>query len=191
MNNGFQVVKKKGIRKPVARHKEMLCRNIIFNGICDYGSKCLFAHSLEEQNLSEINEQSYDMILKDIDLSEIDLVKDKELYNNLLKLTNVCESCINNKCQGGMNCRNGVCRLEYKICYNDLVFGNCINKACNGVHLTKKGLIPYTKRTYIKNHNMNRLNIIENLYKNGKDLDDDFFNDEVVDDTRNISIFDL
>lgn len=123
-------------------YKKILCKNINNVGKCIYNNKCLYAHSLEEQNVDSIRILAYDMIKKDDDLSHIDLSKNKHLYNNLLSLTKECQQCLDRKCTGGYNCKHGVCDKNYVICQIDLNKGTC-EGGCKKIHLTEKGLIPY------------------------------------------------
>lgn len=123
-------------------YKKILCKNINNIGKCIYNNKCLYAHSLEEQNVEPIRVQAYNMIKKNEDLSQIDLSKSKHLYNNLLSLTKECQLCLDKKCTGGYNCKHGVCEKKYMICQTDLNKGTCDGN-CGKKHLTEKGLIPY------------------------------------------------
>jgi len=123
-------------------YKKILCKNINNVGKCIYNNKCLYAHSLEEQNVEPIRILAYDMIKKDENLSHIDLSRNKYLYNNLLSLAKECEICLDKKCTGGYNCKHGTCDKKYTICQIDLNKGTCDEK-CGKIHLTKKGLIPY------------------------------------------------
>ena len=112
-------------------------------GRCNYGDKCLFAHSLEEQYIEPYRKQIYDILNSSNSLEELDLKKDYNIYKTLLELTTICDSCIKKECKGGYNCKHGACKYEYQICINDLNYGNCSNKDCVKLHLTKRGLKPY------------------------------------------------
>lgn len=127
--------------------KKILCYNIITWGKCNYGNKCMYAHSLDEQNIIPIRSKIYDM-LKDnkSKLDDLDLIEDNDMYENLCQLTKVCTSCEKHNCSGGYNCRNGSISKDYKICYDNLVYGNCKYSKCNFIHLTDRGLIPYLKQ---------------------------------------------
>jgi len=189
----FHLVKKKEFKKmPIygTRTKEMLCRNILNDGICKYKHKCLYAHSLDEQVVSDLRRRAYQIILESDDLSELDLTKDKELYFELIQLTKVCERCVRNECTGGKNCRNGVCKRNYRLCYNDLVFGECSDINCKSIHLSERGYISYVKRTYNKiiKQKEEDSDTIKNLYKTGIEVNNDYFDEE---DTRDISIFEI
>lgn len=135
-------------------YKKMLCNNMIKHSICSYKTKCMYAHSLEEQKLEDIRQQAYDIIKSDYDLSNIDLKNNIDLFNNLLSLTNVCNKCVNGICPGGYNCKFGAINNTFRICYVDLTSGNCIEN-CKHIHLTKRGLIPFMNNTIDKNDNSN------------------------------------
>jgi len=122
-------------------HKKILCKNITMNGKCLYTQKCLFAHSLDEQKIDNIRNDAYDIIKGTLDLSNVNLIKDTQLYNTLVSLTTVCELCIVGKCTGGYNCKHGACKKKYVICHTDLNKGTCFK--CNNIHLTNRGLKPY------------------------------------------------
>jgi hypothetical protein len=136
-------------------YKKMLCNNIIKERECSYKSKCMYAHSIEEQKLCPIRQRAYDMF-KQTDLSHIDLRNDQELYNTLLLLTNICNKCSNGTCYGGYNCKHGCINYQYKICSVDLLNGTCNNNNCKSIHFTKKGLKPLNAGTpNYKNKNIN------------------------------------
>lgn len=134
-------------------YKKILCKNITSIGRCIYTNKCLYAHSLDEQNVEPIREISYNMIKKNEDLSLIDLTKNKQLYNDLLALSKICQHCEDGTCTGGYNCKHGACDKIYVICQTDLNKGTC-EGGCGKIHLTKKGLVPYG------------VNIVKNLKAN-------------------------
>lgn len=126
--------------------KKILCFNILNNKKCNYGNKCMYAHSLNEQKMEPIRHKAYTIIKFAKDLSNIDFIMDPNLYETMLQLTKVCSLCNKNQCPGGYNCRNGVVNIKYKICYDDLVYGNCKRPNCQAVHLTERGLMPYIKQ---------------------------------------------
>ena len=140
--------------------KKLLCYNIVNNNECLYKTKCMFAHSIEEQKKEVIREHIYYLINTCDDLSTVDINENKELLNEFIIYTKECKNCLYKKCPGGFNCKFGVCLKELKICYNDLIYGKCFNnlrdetsldgkplKRCiNGIHLTEKKLIPYQQR---------------------------------------------
>jgi len=117
------------------------------NGFCNYQLDCYFAHGIGEQKIYKIREKIYSMINSDTDLSDINLLTDRKLYEDMLVMTNVCQKCIKKKCQGGLNCRDGAMCYKYRLCKDDLIYGNC-NKRCKYIHLSSKGLIPYNLRRY-------------------------------------------
>lgn len=123
--------------------KKILCKNIVEKKICKYRNYCNYAHSLDEQLMSNTRHKVYDMITRKNDLSTIDLVHDISLFTTMKELTKVCLDCSNNKCVGGYNCRFGATSISTTICHADLMRGNCSNSFCKYVHLTKKKLIPY------------------------------------------------
>lgn len=149
INNDKSSIKKKhnvnnsDERRKKDNHKKILCHNMILYNKCDYGNKCLYAHSLEDQNVDTIREYAYKIIKSDNDLSMINLNKDKELYRTLLSLSKPCQDCINHKCTGGYNCKYGTCDTIYTVCENDLIVGICKDTECNNIHLTERNLRPF------------------------------------------------
>jgi hypothetical protein len=137
--------------------KKILCQNVIDHGECKYGNKCLYAHSLDEQNIDEKRRLIYELIDDDGDLSDFDLRKNYSTYKFLLELTKFCKNCNDGKCIGGYNCKAGACMKRYCICINDLNNNNCKNPACDFIHLTKRGLKPfYKKRIYSQEYDKNK-----------------------------------
>ena len=121
-------------------HKKILCKNIILNKECKYGNKCLYAHTLDEQNINNNRYIAYNIIKSTSDLSHIDLQTNIELYKTLVQLSVYCNNCIHNKCMGGYNCKYGACKLKYVICLTDLNFNNCTDKLCKKIHLSDRNL---------------------------------------------------
>ena len=164
---------------------KILCNNMLLNGKCSYGDKCLYAHSLEKQVLEPLREQAYSIIKSKSNINNVDLQKDYKLYRVFLEMTKICDQCKINKCTGGLNCKKGVADSKYQICINDLNYGNCINPNCKLVHLTKFNIYPF----YIKQNDVNRDKIINDP------SDDDTFDivlSSSSDDEKNdydISIF--
>jgi len=138
----------------------------------------MFAHTLEEQKKEPYRQYIYNMLYLWEDLSNININEDKQLLDELLILTKECKNCLNKKCPGGYNCKFGTCLKDYKICYNDLMYGKCYNmliesnlngtnlyKCIHGIHLSEKKLIPYNQRmladlstietSFILKHNIN------------------------------------
>jgi len=151
----------------IDNYKKILCKNVNTNKKCIYGNKCLYAHSLDEQNVDPIRKTAYEMIKEEKNLSEVDLSKNKNIYNTLLSLTKICPHCEEGKCTGGYNCKHGACDKKYVICVMDLNKGKC-NGQCGKIHLTKKGLISYGE-SIIRN-----MSIRSNIPK-PKILDETFF----------------
>jgi len=137
--------------------KMILCKNMLLDGSCHYGKNCMYAHSIDEQNVIPIRKKVYNILKSNNNLSYINLHDDTELYNTFLDLTKVCYGCSNHTCTGGYNCKNGSYNEKYVICYDDLQYGNCRKDKCSKIHLTKRGLIPYypeNKITSLINSNM-------------------------------------
>jgi hypothetical protein len=126
--------------------KKILCRNMITCGECKYGSMCMYAHSLDEQNVNIRRKEAYDIIKGTDSLEHIDLRKNFQLYKTLLELTKYCKNCDENKCAGGYNCKSGACSKNLCVCITDLNYGNCKNSTCTNIHLTTRNLAPYNKK---------------------------------------------
>ena len=133
-------------RDNVSNSKKILCYNIINKKICNYGTKCMYAHSLNEQKIDSMRHKIYTILKNDSILNELDLINDEKLFNTMIQLTKVCSFCLKKICPGGYNCRNGAINNKYKLCYDDLMYGNCKKNNCLSVHLTLRGLIPYIKQ---------------------------------------------
>jgi hypothetical protein len=162
--------------------KSILCYKIIKNNCCNYHN-CMFAHNLEEQHKNNIRECIYEIINKNDDLSNINLIDNTQIFDELVIHTKLCKKCAINICTGGYNCIYGSCVEEMKICINDLLYGKCnektetfnnkynikITKCCNGIHLTDRKLIPYyqqnIKKTYFLFYNKNNTDDIKYYYK--------------------------
>lgn len=151
-------------------HKKMLCTNMTINGKCDYGTKCLYAHSLSEQNVEPARKKVLDILVMD-DLSHIDLAVERDVYRNLSILTKMCDDCYRRKCTGGYNCKYGSCEPKILVCYDDLNYGNCTNPSCNYIHLTERGLKPY----YNHARTSNKQNLHRNSFPAGTLLTEEFF----------------
>lgn len=126
--------------------KTVICFNMINNKKCPYGNNCVYSHSLKEQKLYPLREKAYNILNTNGSLSHIDLIANQKLYESLVQLTKVCISCSKDICPGGYNCRYGAINNKYRICYDDLVYGNCKKQNCFLIHLTKRGLVPYIKQ---------------------------------------------
>lgn len=167
-------------------HKKILCQNIILHGICTYTDRCLYAHTIEEQKIDIKRKKIFDLIDLNTDLSFIDVNKHKDIYKDFLLFTKPCLDCVNNKCNGGNNCKFGSPFIKYIICYDDLNYGVCDNTNCDRNHLTKRGLKPiYNNISTILNQPVinnikmikpviNNLLLLNNLNK----LTINFLNDE-------------
>lgn len=127
----------------MSTNNKILCINMIKNGYCTYGYKCVFAHSLLEQKVDPVREKIYNIIKNKINISKLDLLNDKQLFKNLIEMTKTCSNCNADKCTGGYNCKYGAINKDFTICYDDLMRGLCGNIKCLNLHLTKFGLIPY------------------------------------------------
>lgn len=159
--------------------KRLICFSKINNQKCIYGSNCTYAHNLEEQVIDDEKKFIYQIVLDRnlMNFFSITNPKTSDIYKYLLFLTNICNNCINKKCTGGYNCRNGVCDTTLKLCKNDLLTGECLNKlidipineliinklktndfegcdtykgCINGHHLTTRNLMPYYKYVHQK-----------------------------------------
>jgi hypothetical protein len=154
------------IQKPV---KRILCKNIINtdelitiesnnsqpNKIlkCAFMTTCLYAHNLEEQNVDASRKEAIN-ILKDLagisqqkihNLSKIE-TENSPVYDLFLLYTKTCQSCVQNKCVGGYNCKFGSPLESLVVCIDDLISGDCSKLQCDKLHLSQAGFIPYTER---------------------------------------------
>ena len=102
-------------------YKKILCYNILNKKICSYGDKCLFAHNLKEQIININKKKIIDMILNDNNLAYFNICEDDDFYKELLVFTVKCNKCYENICNGGYNCKNGVCCDNLLICKDDLI----------------------------------------------------------------------
>jgi len=162
--------------------KKILCYNIISGKKCNYNNKCLYAHNLSEQNIDPIRVIAYDIIKDNTkDLSNINLIENNKLYETLCQLTKVCTSCEKKMCSGGYNCRNGAISRDLKICYDDLVYGNCKYTKCNYIHLTTRGLVPYLKqKNKLKSEKMAQTFKSQNFNKIPDKTEDDNINKNLI-----------
>lgn len=113
--------------------KRLICFSILNNETCGYGSNCTYAHSIDEQIIDLDKRFIYQIVLDKNLMNFFSLTNPKtdEIYKNLLFISHICENCSNKKCTGGYNCRNGVSNSSLKICKNDLLTGECLNKVIN------------------------------------------------------------
>lgn len=135
--------------------KKILCNSFIKSENCQYGEKCLYAHSITEQKMDTNRKKAYDIIQNEFDLSYLDLenkIDDESvgLLKTLILLTKTCQDCISKKCAGGLNCKFGTYNKSLQICYEDMMNGKCNDNLCNKVHLTKRGFVPINKNRDIK-----------------------------------------
>jgi len=135
--------------------KKILCKNIISNGFCKYSDKCMYAHSLDEQNVSENRRHAYEILRNILDNKKCGFADksmiDKMSYDTLKELTNVCPMCVKKMCTGGYNCKFGVCDEKYCVCYDNLFYGKCnkqLKEQCNKIHIVcdKKGIVDRVDR---------------------------------------------
>ena len=164
--------------KPIFENeKRLLCYSIIHGTQCPYHDKCTYAHSIEEQRIDNDRFVLYQIILdaEIMNFNSESNQKKEEIYKNLLFSTHVCDKCTSSHCTGGYNCRNGIFDPTMKICRNDLMTGECLNKinkininpqildniknitipsyyegCMNGHHLSCRGLLPYYKYVHHK-----------------------------------------
>jgi len=126
--------------------KTIICYKIIEGKRCPYGFNCMYAHSLNAQKVDESRKKAYDIILQNNDLSDINLIDNTDLYTNLITLTKLCPNCVKQTCPGGYNCKWGVIKKSYQVCYTDLRYGNCSDMKCKLIHLTKRNLVSFQKQ---------------------------------------------
>lgn len=126
--------------------KRILCNNMFLIGNCSYGSKCVYAHSIEEQRIDPIRKDVYAFIEKISCCTQSELTKlfytlkeqySNELFITLSQLSHLCYGCVNKKCLGGYNCKNGALDEKYLVCYEDLFLNGCTNDKCTMHHLSK------------------------------------------------------
>ena len=137
-------------KEQVVAKNRILCFNMLNSEDCSYSYKCLYAHSLDEQMINKNRKEALDL-LKVKDLTGTDLIKNKDLRENLTTLTKLCNDCINKACPGGYNCKYGACNKDVLICNTDFQKGDCKNfiedkKCINGYHLTLRNLVPLVKQ---------------------------------------------
>lgn len=156
---------------PKAKRKTMLCENIINHNECCYGKNCIYAHNVHEQVLESGREKTFNIIFGKQDLSNVNVYTDTELWKHLTCLSELCESCRNGTCAGGMNCKHGSFSTEFLVCKRDINKGDCTGDCtgdCRKIHLTHRGLIPYGQRIIeavtAKNRNIPKPIIINDEY---------------------------
>lgn len=164
-------------------NNKLICYSIIKDLPCKWGNNCTYAHNRKEQTIYDDRLKIYVKILSD----KIDDVTDNE-YKLMMFLTNLCDNCVRSKCAGEYNCRNGANDKFLKVCNNDLITGDCMNKiiniekndeitnkikintnvnyigCVNGHHLTSRGLLCYQKylsNSYSQLENFTELSLSE------------------------------
>lgn len=171
---------------------KLLCRHMLSKGQCDHGDSCSYAHTLDEQNVDYSRHRAYDIIKGTHNLSHIDLKKDYALYKTFIVLTNICDMCLKKECEGGYNCKYGVCSEKYAICITDLKSGNCVN-LCKKIHLTSRGLKAYEQ---IRNDHESKSSF-DGLYKSVSNISRKYDNHtpnsikELLDKINNTPIIDF
>lgn len=200
-------------------NNKILCTNMIKYRKCDYGYKCVFAHSLSDQKVDSLRQRAYNIIKNKYDIKTLDLISDRNLLKTFIELTTTCSSCSTNNCIGGYNCKHGAINKKYTICYTDMMRGTC-NANCGYMHLTKLGLVPYSTQkkkldlsssSYSPNNNnyynmyeetgnnitnqIKDLSFAKKIFKDhvidlGSDSDEEYLNIELSDDDSDEMIFD-
>jgi hypothetical protein len=183
-------------------HKKILCTSKFLENKCKYDKKCIYAHSLYEQNLEFDRKKAYEIILDDKLKNQCKLFNlSDDFYRDFIFYTNYCENCKISKCLGGLNCRYGVCNYYFKICKNDLLSGDCINNtknilipdnlnkslkyersesyiSCvNGHHLTTRGLPCYKSFIMSKQPIINTSTFVNNFFNKKEILSLDEYDD--------------
>lgn len=165
------------IKKLLSKKNRLICFSSINKKECTYGKDCIYAHSLEEQHIDFDKLFSYQIILDEnlMDYYSITNPNMINIYRKIMILTNICDSALANKCSGGYNCKYGTHAQCLKVCKNDFLMGDCLNKiirinidpvinkkitniklcqeyigCINGHHLTSRGFVPYYKFSHEK-----------------------------------------
>jgi len=163
--------------------KKLLCNNYLEYGKCNYGNKCLYSHSLDEQKIDATRKKAYDILNNYLEYNNIDksvvteINENKELQKSLLQLTKTCNECLLKKCPGGYNCKHGTIDDKYLICHNDLT-NECLNISCTLIHLSKYDISINNKKKYKNKINNNIV---------GKLLTEMFFNRKKTDDEMSMT----
>lgn len=169
---------------------------MITYGSCSYGDKCLYAHTLKNQNIDIGRKQAWDILFStDETINDIDLQKDHQLYRSFLSLTQLCKECNKGKCTGGYNCKFGACDEIYQVCMRDLNRGDCFDENCKMVHLTKKGIKPFYNiiNTPIPNiiqcQKIKGTLLNEHFFEKNGEIDDELLSNfsEISDENDNIA----
>jgi hypothetical protein len=156
--------------------KKLLCNNYLEYGKCNYGNKCLYSHSLNEQKVEIIRKKAYKILNEYLEFNNIDktviteINENRELQKSLLQLTKICNECLLGKCPGGYNCKHGAINEKYHICYNDLT-DECLDLTCTMIHLSKFSISINNKKNYknkINNNIVGKL-LTEMFFKQNND----------------------
>jgi hypothetical protein len=146
VDSGWSTIKFKPERLDISNtdniKKRVLCYKMLKDGDCPYGHNCRFAHGIAEQNVDPTRKRIYNIIDKIETVKNLDPKDDSELYDNLFKLTRLCQKCKDGICTGGLNCREGSHLDKYHICKRDLMYGDCDDKTCTKVKMTELGIVP-------------------------------------------------
>lgn len=166
--------------------KRILCNHILCEGRCSYGRSCIFAHSLSEQIVDPLRHKVHTMLDNKTDMAKINLVNDNDLYNTFYTLTKLCKYCKKGLCSGGLNCRHGAHHKKYCICFYDFMYGCCLDNDCKLIHLTDRGLVPYTvqkksckKFIYPTDKIIKNKNLMDHFRRTSLYVDDDLSDSEV------------
>lgn len=109
--------------------KNAMCSFLINNGLCKKMDTCHKCHDITKQRLQPIKNIIYKLLFNCHKIWSYPVNQSMEkIYEGLLVHTKSCRKCENNKCIGGHNCHSGYSCNAAKICYQDLVFGNCQNQ---------------------------------------------------------------
>jgi hypothetical protein len=162
-------------------NNKLLCKNKIINGKCEYNKSCTYAHNIMEQTIEKDKINTYNIIFGKTVIKK----NHDEEYAQLTHFSKICQSCVNNNCIGGLNCRNGASSHYTKICPQDLTGGNCKNDiskiifndeyikkfdididkqlygCINGHHLTLTGIVPYFKYLYGNSNESDEIDLTE------------------------------
>jgi hypothetical protein len=126
--------------------KRVLCENVIKNGKCKYEKTCSYAHRLSEQKIDDDRKLILEILEKNKSLKALDLINNAHIFRTLASFTQMCSKCETNECIGGYNCKLGAPLKYLIICKTDFISGNCNNEECEKIHLTDKGLVPYSEQ---------------------------------------------
>ena len=174
--------------------KKLLCNNYLEFGKCNYGNKCLYSHSLNEQKVDIIRKNIYKLLNDYINNNEIDnnfiteINDNREIQKSLLQLTKICNECLLGKCPGGYNCKHGAINDKYQICYNDLI-DECLETTCPMIHLSKFNININKKKTKINYQIDNQIvgKLLTDMFFKSKQFDDKSITSESSDSISDTS----